>query len=170
MSGEVEHLGQLGKVVDIMADVVGPDVVSGGEGEAWWGEGDELLIVDERMQEMARALNLLKRPLRKVLVLRHIAGMEVDDLARLLHKPAVEIVAKLRRGEKLLAERLGVPQVSGGKAGAPDVRSLLAQFAAGLDGGWVQEVAYCAMDYLAKRAGCAGQGSRGNRSPGCWLN
>jgi hypothetical protein len=38
-----------------------------------------------------------------------------------------------------LAERLGVS----------DVRPALARFAAGLDAGWIQEVAACARDYLA---------------------
>jgi hypothetical protein len=36
--------------------------------------------------------------------------------------------------------------------GVPDVRSWLAQFAAGLDAGWMQEVGECAMDYLAASA------------------
>jgi DNA-directed RNA polymerase specialized sigma24 family protein len=161
LTRELEHLGRLGRLVDIMVGVIGPDVVSGGEGEVWWGECDELLIVDKRMRKMAEALNSLSRPLREVLVLHHVAGMEPDDLARLLQKPATEIAAKISRAERLLARRLGGRS---DRARGPDVRSLLTEFAAGLDAGWIQEVAYCAMDYLA------GHARRGRRRHRCWEN
>jgi hypothetical protein len=61
----------------------------------------------------------------------------------------------------------GIPTAGGGpsdRAGGPDMRALLTQFAAGLDAGWMQEVAYCAMDYLADRA------RRGRQLHRCWLN
>ena len=162
--GEIEHVGQLGRVVDIMVGVVGHDVVSGGEGEAWWGQSDELLIVDRRMRKIAEALNSLKRPLREVLVLHHVAGLERDELARLLQRPAAEVVTRISRGERLLAQRLhGLPG-RGDRVGAPDARSLLAEFAAGLDAGWIQEVADGAAGYLAALA------RRGRRRPRCRLN
>jgi hypothetical protein len=161
LSRELEHLGKLGRIVDMMAEMIGLDFVSGGEGEAWWGQADDLLIVDQRVRRMAEALNSLNRPLREVLVLHHVAGMEPDDLAKLLQRPTAEVVAKISRAERLLAKRLGGPS---DRAGGPDLRSLLAQFAAGLDAGWMQEVAYSAMDYLADRA------RRGRQRPRCWLN
>ena len=149
-AGEIEQVGPLGRIVDIMVDVVGPDVVSGGAGQAWWGQSDELLIVDRRMRQMAEALNALKRPLREVLVLHYVTGMEPDDLARLLQKPVAAVAAKLRRAERLLAKRLEGLGDEGREARGVDVRSVLAQFAARLDGGWIREVADGAMDYLAK--------------------
>ncbi len=128
----------LGRIVDIVVSVAGPDVVSKGQGRAWSGRSEELLIVDRRVRKMAQALNSLKGPLREVLVLHHASGLAADDLARLLQKPAGEIEAGIRRAERFLAARLG----------AADVRSWLAQFVAGLDTGWMDDVVYAAMDYL----------------------
>jgi len=133
----------LGRIVDTAVGVAGPDVVSKGEGRAWSGQSEELFIVDPRLRKIAQALNSLKGPLREVLVLHHVSGLDADDLARLLQEPAGEMVAKISRAERLLARRLG----------AADVRSWLAQFAAGLDAGWMEVVVYAAMDYLAACAG-----------------
>ena len=143
VAGELEQPEQLARVVDIVLGVVGPDVPSGGRGQVWCGAGEELLLVDRRMRKMAAALNALKRPWREALVLHYVTGMPVGDLARLLVRPAGEIVMRIRRGERLLAARLGAAQV----------RSSLARFAAGLDAGWIEEVISCATDYLARRAG-----------------
>ena len=63
--------------------------------------------------------------------------------------PAAQVAAQIGRAERLLAKHLAGPHAEGDEAGAPDVRSVLTQFAAGLDGGWMAEVADCAMDYLA---------------------
>jgi hypothetical protein len=132
-----------------MIAVVGPDMVAGGEGESWWGDSEELLIVDGRMRTVAVALNALHRPLREVLVLHHVTGLSPEDLARLLETPAAQVAAQIGRGERLLAKHLAGPHGEGDEAATPDVRSVLDQFAAGLDGGWMAEVAACAMDYLA---------------------
>ena len=140
---QLQRVEQLGRVVDTMMDVVGPDVVLRGEGEAWWGPSQELLLVDGRMRKLAGALNALKPPWREVLVLHHVGRMEVEDLERLLQEPAGAIVARISRGERLLGRRLGVARV----------RPWLACFAAGLDTDWIQEVADCAMDYLVEQAG-----------------
>jgi DNA-directed RNA polymerase specialized sigma24 family protein len=140
---QLQRVEQLGRVVDMMMDVVAPDVVSCGEGEEWWGPSQELLLVDGRMRKLAAALNVLKPPWREVLVLHHLGRMEVEDLERLLQEPADAIVTRINRGERLLARRLGVARV----------RPWLARFAAGLDADWIQEVADCAIDFLSKQAG-----------------
>ena len=138
----------LGRIVDLVAGVVGPDVVSNGEGQDWWGRSDELLIVDQRVRKMAQALNALKGPLREVLVLRYVSGLDPDALARLLQRPAAEIVACLDRAQRLLTRRLEGPRDEGCGVRGLDVRSWLVEFTAGLDGGWISEVAECALDYL----------------------
>jgi hypothetical protein len=146
--GRLEHVVRVGRVVDLVTDFVGPDVVSGGQGEVWCGGPEELLIVDGRIRRTAQALNMLKGPLREVLVLRYVCGLEPGDLARLLQRPGGEIVATLGRAQRLLAGRLeGLHSDQRGARGV-DVRSRLAEFTAGLDGGWMEEVAACAMDYL----------------------
>jgi DNA-directed RNA polymerase specialized sigma24 family protein len=152
VAGKLGQVEQLGRVVDIVLGVVGPDVVSRGPGDLWCGACDELLIVDQRMRKMAAALNSLKRPWREVLVLHYVSGMEPDDLTRLLQEPAAEVTAKIRRAERLLAKRLDGLYGKGDKAGAPDIPSLLTQFAAALDAGWIREVADCALDFLAAPA------------------
>ncbi len=161
VAGELGQVGQLGRVVDIVLGVVGPDVVSGGPGDLWCGGCDELLIVDQRMRKVAAALNSLKRPWREVLVLHYVTGIEPDDLARLLQEPAAEVTAKIGRAERLLAKRLEGLTGKGDKAGTADIPSLLTEFAAALDAGWIREVADCALDYLAAPAG------RPRRRPRC---
>ena len=60
----------------------------------------------------------------------------------MLGEPAAQVAARIGRGERALAKRLGVP----------DARGLLARFAAGLDTAWIQEAAACALDYLDGQA------------------
>ncbi len=138
----------LGTMVEVVLSVVGPDVLAGAEGEDWRIGGDEPLIADPGMRKIARGLNALERSLREVLVLHYVSGLDIEDLPRLLHRPPDEIVAKLGRAERLLARRLDGPGDEGRAARDVDVRSRLAEFTAGLDGGWMEEVAQCALEYL----------------------
>jgi len=151
LAGELDHLEPLGILVDLMVDVVGPDVVLRREPAVPWD--DELLIADERMRDLAEALNLLARPVREVLILHHLAAMEPSELAKLLHYPAVDIAAKINRAESLLAESLTSLRADGEAPAQPDVRALLADFAAALDTAWLQDVADCAISYLAHHEG-----------------
>ena len=151
LAGELDHLAPLGILVDIMVDVIGPDIMFRRDPPAPWD--DELLIADERMRDLADALNLLARPAREVLILHHLAAMEPAELARLLHSPAVDIVSKINRAESLLAESLTRLHANGEVPAQPDVRSLLADFAAALDTAWLEEVADCAIRYLARHEG-----------------
>jgi len=148
LAGELDHLAPLGILVDIMVDVIGPDVVLRRDPAVPCA--DELLIVDERMRELAEALNLLARPPREVLILHHLAGVEPAELAKLLHKPPAEIAARISQAERLLAESLTSLRVNADAPPLPDVRALLADFAAALDTAWLQEVADCAIRYLAE--------------------
>ena len=138
----VGHGLAVGRIVECMLGVAGPDVMAGARGEDWRDDPDEPLFVDQGMRYMAKALNALKRRGREVLVLHHVVGLAPGDLARLLEQPPDAILAWLRRAERRLARWLGVR----------DVRAALAQFTAGLDAGWMQEVAACALDYLAQHA------------------
>ena len=139
---ELPRAGEISRFIDVMVEVVRPDVVLRGRGRAWWGQSEDLLLGDEDQQRLVEALNRLPRPLRTVVVLHHVAGVEPEPLARLLEAPATLVTAQLGRGERALAKRLGVP----------DARGLLARFAADLDTGWIQEAAACALDYLARQA------------------
>ena len=151
LAGELDHLEPLGILVDLMVDVIGPDVVLRREPAVPWD--DELLITDERMRNLAEGLNLLARPVREILVLHHLVAMQPAELAKLLHSPAVDIAARINRAESLLAECLTGLHANGEAPALPDVRSLLADFAAALDTAWLQAVADCAISYLARREG-----------------
>jgi hypothetical protein len=136
----------VGRILESILGVVGPDVSTGARGEDWRDGPDEPLLPDPRLRYMATALNALKRRGREVLVLHHVAGLTPADLGRLLEQPPDAVLARLARAERHLARWLHVR----------DVRAALAEFAAGLDTGWIQEVAGCALDYLARQARHAG--------------
>ena len=144
----------VGRIVEIMLGVVGPDVMAGARGEDWREGRDEPLLVDPRMRYMATALNSLKWRGRQVLVLHYVGGLTPEDLARLLERPPGVVLARIGRAERHLARWLGVP----------DVRASMTEFAAGLDAGWMREVAACALEYLAKEA------AENRRRPRSWMN
>jgi len=132
----------VGRIVESMLGVVGRDVIAGARGEDWRNGPDEPLFVEPRMRYMATALNALKRRGREVLVLHHVAGLTPANLARLLEQPPDAVLTRMARAERHLARWLRVA----------DVRASMAEFAAGLDAGWMQEVAEYALDYLTQRA------------------
>jgi hypothetical protein len=148
------HVLAFGTVLEIVLRVVGPDVLAGACGEDWRVGADEPLLASPRMRYLATSLNALKRRGREVLVLHHLGGLPPEDLARLWEQPVEQVRARLGRAERRLAQWLG----------AADVRSRLAEFAAGLDRGWIEEVADGALEYLARHAG----GSRRRRAHGDW--
>jgi hypothetical protein len=136
---QVGYAVPVGRIVESVLGVVGPDVVTGARGEDWRDGPDETLLVDPRMRHMATALNALKRCGREVLILHHVCGLGPEELARLWRQPPEAVRARIGRAERRLAQWLGVP----------DVRASMSQFAAGLDTGWMAEVAACALDFLA---------------------
>ncbi len=97
---------------------------------------------------LATSPNALKRPEREVLVLQHIRGLTLEDLAGLLDQPVDQVRARTARAERRLAQWLG----------AADVGCRLAEFAAGLDGDWTQKVAACALEYLTTCGRCTDRG------------
>ncbi len=152
MSSRLDHSGQLGILVEVILETVGPDVISRGGGAA-----DEPLLVDRRTRMLVSALNRMDRPLREVLILHSIGGREIHELARLLQKPPGEIEANLTSAEEILAEDLGL-------SGIRSVRAVLAEYAANQDIDWILEVACAATAYFA------GELERTDHSPRCWLN
>jgi DNA-directed RNA polymerase specialized sigma24 family protein len=150
LTHELDHLGQLGFLVETMADVIGPDIVLSGAAADPWGGSDEPLLADPRMRRLAEALNLLPRPQREMLILRHVTRMKAGALAKLFHRPPARIAAQVRRAERRLAECLTDLHAGGGKTGRPGVMSLLAEFEAGLDMVWLREVRAGTLHYLIR--------------------
>jgi DNA-directed RNA polymerase specialized sigma24 family protein len=162
LAHKLRHPGQLALLVDTMADVIGPDVVLGGPAVDSRDGEEEPLLADPRMRELAEALNLLPRWSREALVFCHTAGTEMDDLAKPLHGSITDIAGRANQAEGRLAECLAGLRPDGGRTDRAEVRALLAQFAAGLDTGWLQEVRDGALHYLSRRH------ERNCRPQGCW--
>jgi DNA-directed RNA polymerase specialized sigma24 family protein len=152
MSSKLDHSRQLGILVEVMLETVGPDVTSRGQ-----GEGDEPLLVDRRTRTLVNALNRLDRPLREVLILHSIGGRNIRELASLLQKPPAEIEANLASAEEALAQDLELADVV-------DAQTLLAEYTANQDVDWILEVACAATAYLA------GEVEQAAPLPRCWLN
>lgn len=142
---------RVGILVEAMLEVVGPDVASRDDGRA-----APVFFTDAGMRRIAGTLNRMKRPLREALVLGAVGGRSTRELARLLHKSVDEVRANFERAQTALAEELGV--------GIASVRTLLADFAAGLDADWIEQVTGCALEYLIAELDPAGA------PPRCWMN
>jgi DNA-directed RNA polymerase specialized sigma24 family protein len=161
LAHRLHHPGRLAFLIDTMADVIGPDVVLEAPAAGLRNDEDEPLLAEPWMRELVEALNLLPRPAREALVLRYVAGGEADDPAQRVRRSTAATAAQVSRAESRLAERLAGLR-PGGQADRADVRSLLAQFAAGLDTVWLQGVRDCALHYLIRRH------EQDRRPHGCW--
>ena len=58
---------------------------------------------------LAQALRALSLPHRQVLVLHHLLGLSVEEVARELAIPVGTVKARLVRGRRALARRLAEP-------------------------------------------------------------
>jgi DNA-directed RNA polymerase specialized sigma24 family protein len=138
----------VGVMVETMLHMVGPDVLAGGQGEDWRQGLDEPLFVDRNTRQIVQAVNSLGRAAREPLVLHHVSKVATESLAKLLRQPVGMVRSQIARGERLLAKRLAGLHGTGRVTTRPDVRALLAEFAAGLDEDWIQEVGAYALDFL----------------------
>ncbi len=153
LAGELEHLGQLGFLVDTMVDVIGRDVIRRGhESPDVEDVPDMRLFADGRLLAVAEALNRLDRFTRVVLVFHFVDSRDAGAIAELLRRPATEVIGAIIKGQRVLAKRLG-PGRSHTRADANAyVRPLLAGLAAALDADLVRQVGDCARSYLTQRA------------------
>lgn len=151
MTEQLDHIGQLGIAVDVVADLVGPDVVCGGADGAGCPDCcGTSLIADEWTQRLVEALNLLDRPMREALVLYYVMGIALEDMARVLNRSTAEAAARIAQAERVLARQLGSAEKRG-HGGRADMPAILARFAAELDADWIRNVRDCAIDYLTRR-------------------
>jgi hypothetical protein len=139
---ELGDIVPIGRIVERQVRVVGPDVLRGARGEDWRQGLDEPLLVDPWMRHMAMALNAQKRRGREVLVLHHVGGIGLEDLARLVEQPAEEVQPGSGGPRRWL-----VAGRAGRAAGGWPLRGRLDR--------WMRAVAACAMEYLV---GCATNG------------
>ncbi len=153
LADELEHLGQLGLLVDTMVDVIGRDVIRQGGEPADAGEAPgALLFTDGRLPAVAEALNRLDRFTREVLIFHFVDSRDTGAIAGLLHRPATEVVAAIAKGQRMLARRFGGRHSYTRRAPGVHVDPLLAAFAAALDADLIRQIGACARSYLAQHA------------------
>jgi DNA-directed RNA polymerase specialized sigma24 family protein len=149
LAEELERLSQLGLLVEIMVDVVGQDIVGTEQERRPLDEADALLA-DERLRALAAALNRLDGFTRELVVLHHIAHMDVDALGRLYRVPPARISTQLRKGERELAVHLGARAGDAQGSSRGDPAMLLVQYAEGLPGKWIDGLGQQALAYLVE--------------------
>lgn len=151
---KLERLSQVGLLVDILVDVIGEDV-TWREAEAAEPRADgpeDLLLPDEDMRELAKALNLLDGFTREVLVFGHVEGMDAKALASLFHTSPGQIATEMARGRRQLVQHLRrAPDADQGVSGA-DVPALLTELAVTLNSTRAARVGALALAYLTQRS------------------
>ncbi|MHC4619018.1 MAG: RNA polymerase sigma factor, partial [Planctomycetota bacterium] len=107
LAEQLEDAGQVGRVVDMMVDVGGKEML----GERREVEGAERnggeLLTDERMQTVAAGVNKLDGFTRELVLLYHVERMDGAELARIFETPVVEIMKRIGAGQIKLGLYLG---------------------------------------------------------------
>jgi hypothetical protein len=124
---KLRQLGELGSLVEMMVKIVGEDPTWELNTDRWAETHDRepVFVLDERMCEVAGAINALDQFSRELLVLHHIEGIEVATLA----------------------DAHGLSSWQG--EATPNVRALLAEFANCMDLAWANSLGVYALRYVA---------------------
>jgi hypothetical protein len=147
---KLRRLGELGALVEMMVKIVGEDPT------AEWGvdrlggayDREPVFVLDERMCEVAGAINALEQLSRELLVLHHIEGIEVVALADAHGLPVDGIRKALAEAEGQSVELLhGLSSWSGRTE--PDVHTVLTEFVTCIDEPWANALATYALRYAA---------------------
>ena len=147
---KLRRLGQLGALVEMMVKIVGedptPQLPVDTLGDA--RDREPVFVLDERMCEVAGAINALDQFSRELLVLHHIEGIEVVALADAHGVSVDDIRTALSEAEGQFIELLhGLS--SWGREVTPDVHALLTVLAGGIDLPWANALATYALGYVA---------------------
>jgi DNA-directed RNA polymerase specialized sigma24 family protein len=147
---KLTRLGQLGSLVEMMVKIVGEDPTWECNTDRWAETHDRepVFVLDERMCEVAGAINALDQFSRELLVLHHIEGIKVATLADAHGLSIAETRDALAEAEDRFTELLhGLS--SWQSEATPDVRSLLAEFANCMDQAWANALGVYALRYVA---------------------
>ena len=151
LTGELTRVRQLGLLIDMMVDVVAKDTIGGVEFRRGVpADEEDVLIDDERMNDLAEAFNRLDPCMRDVLVLYHMEDMAHTGLAQVFATSAEEIREEITKGEAALLEHLPDAWRNASAMAQLSAGSLLNEFAAGLDPQWTAKIADAAAGYLAE--------------------
>ena len=152
LSDKLRRIGDLGVVMDTMVHMIGEDQVenlkTGNSNLKTEEDGAPVFLLDDRMCEVAGAINGLNQLERELLVLHHIEGIETAALADIHKMSHTRIEKAIAKAERQLVELLR-GMSSWDHEIEPDVHSLLNDFAACLDVHWVQSLGVYVLHYLA---------------------
>jgi DNA-directed RNA polymerase specialized sigma24 family protein len=145
--------GQMSLLIETMVEMVGDDQVTsdkrqvaGSQLEARYSALD---TADARICEIARAVNGVGRAARELLVLRHVEGIDLAELAEIHGKSEKRMAAGLAEAER---EFIGILRgmSSWNHEIEPDVHGLLTEFAARLNANWSENLGSFVLRYLAE--------------------
>jgi hypothetical protein len=148
---KLHRLGQLGELVEMMVKIVGEDptpqlaVDPAGRGN----DAGPVFVLDERMCEVAGAINALDQFERELLVLHHIEGIEAATLADAHGTSADDIGTALADAGRQFIELLRSLS-SWDDCVEPDVHALLTDLAACIDEPWANNLGVFALRYAVQ--------------------
>jgi hypothetical protein len=137
LSDRLRRMSDLGVVVDTMIQMIGEDQVTGDECEV--GEESPMFVLNDRLCEVAEAINGVNRFERELLVLHHIEEIETATLAKINKVSHTRIERTLAKAEREFVELLR-GMSSWDHDIDPDVHALLNDLVACLDGDWLQNL------------------------------
>ena len=147
--GKGTSVGQLGSLVEMMVKIVGedptPDLSSITTADRA-NDAEPVFVLDERMCEVAGAINALDQFSRELLVLHHIEGIEIVALADAHAVSNDDIRKALAEAEGQLIELLhGLSSWS--DEATPNVHALLVALAGCIDEDWANALGEYALRY-----------------------
>lgn len=151
LARELQSPRQLSWLIDLMVDVVAHDQAS--EERPTWQNKEivrvEPLIEDQRMLNLSRAVNMLARFTRELMVLYHIESISATRLSHLFGIPVADITAEIAAGQRKLAAWLNKLCQNVRQVRPSEVILQLRQLRYSLDGKCGLRLADCAFSYVA---------------------
>jgi len=148
---KLRRLGQLGLLTEMMVKIAAedptPELPFDPQGDA--PAGEPVFVLDDRMCEVAGAINGLEQFARELLVLHHIERLEVATLADVHGMSVGDIREALAEAEGQFVELLRGLSAWNGET-SPDVHALLVELADCIDLPWAQSLGEFALRYAAE--------------------
>jgi hypothetical protein len=145
---KLQHLGELGSLVEMMVKIAGEDLIAHSPANGEDG-ARPVFVLDDRMCEVAGAVNGLDPFARELLILHHVERLKFATLAD-LHGLSVDEVREASAEAE--GQFVGLLRdVSGwDRQTTPDVHTLLAELAACIDQPWSAALGLFALRYAAE--------------------
>lgn len=108
LAKKVRYIWQLGQVIDCMADAAGRDVAKNeprGEGNEQLDES-AVFLANKRIQEVAKAVNMLDWFALQVLVFRHVEMMSKKEISQIFKRSILSISSAVNKAEQALTGHL----------------------------------------------------------------